>query len=256
MKVQAFATEFDVISLDEAVDTVIGWASSSQRRCRYVVTPNVDHVITLPKNPPFGQAYAHADLRLIDGWPVAKAIDFIFGVPAQTVPGSDLVPAIFDELRSRRQVSRVYLLGALPGVADLAARAIVDRWPNMLIAGTYSPPYGFENDPEECSRICAMLRESEPDFLILGLGAPKQELWIHRHRDQIGPCVAICAGATIDFLSGTKKRAPKWVRNLRLEWAHRVVQEPRRLLMRYAKGLVVFPISVLREKLLQRRKSG
>jgi N-acetylglucosaminyldiphosphoundecaprenol N-acetyl-beta-D-mannosaminyltransferase len=253
MKVQAFATEFDLMPLDEAVNTIIAW-SDQKTHCRYVVTPNVDHIITLRENAFFRQAYKDADLRLIDGWPVAKAIGLIFGLPTSTVPGSDLVPAIFDELNIREQASSVYLLGALPGVADLAAKTIADRWPNVVVAGTYSPPFGFQNDQQECSKICAMLRKANPNILVIGVGAPKQELWIHRYRDQIAPCTVICAGATIDFLSGTKKRAPMWVRRLRLEWVYRVSQEPKRLFMRYAKGLLLFPACVLREKFLQEFK--
>lgn len=248
MRVRAFMTDLDILSMKEAVEQIVDW-SLLQDASRYVVTPNVDHTLTLRSSAEFRNAYEGAALRLIDGWPVAKAVELIFGIDVQPVPGSDLVPAIFDELQSRHLASRIYLLGALPGIAEIAADRIRSQWPDLIIAGTCSPPMGFERDAAECSKVCAQLRKARPDILILGLGAPKQELWIHRHRNQIGPCVAICAGATIDFLGGAKVRAPRWVRRLHLEWFHRVVQEPRRLFARYAKGMILFPVLSISEKL-------
>lgn len=252
MTTSAFGIDLDVITIEAAVQELAGWLDKYAEHCRYVVTPNVDHILTLKRDDGFRRAYSDADLRLIDGWPVAKAVSWLTGVPATTVPGSDLVPALFGHLESKGRKTKVFLLGALPGVAEVAAQAIESRWSTISIVGTYSPPFGFERDATECNKICSMLREVEPDLLVLGLGAPKQELWIHRHRGQIGPCVAICAGATIDFLAGSKKRAPAWIRRARCEWLYRMMQEPRRLVSRYTKGLVLFPLYVLQEKFVRK----
>jgi N-acetylglucosaminyldiphosphoundecaprenol N-acetyl-beta-D-mannosaminyltransferase len=115
------------------------------------------------------------------------------------------------------------------------------------VVGCYSPPLGFENDAKENERILMLIREAAPDLLVLGLGAPKQELWMHRHRGEIAAKVALCVGATIDFLAGEKKRAPKWIQSLGLEWAHRMCSEPKRLVKRYARDAVIFPRLVLKE---------
>lgn len=235
--------------LDTAVAQISQWLSDQPRLGRYVVTPNVDHVLTLKSNEAFRQAYTDASLRLIDGWPVAKAVSWLANVHATTVPGSDLVPAIFSHLTSTGKTAGVFLLGALPGVAEIAASSIEARWNGISVVGTYSPPFGFERDAAECKKICDMLLEAKPDILVIGLGAPKQEIWIHRYKDQIGPCVSICAGATIDFLAGSKKRAPRWVRTLRFEWLYRMLQEPKRLFLRYAKGMILFPAYLVQEKL-------
>ena len=87
----------------------------------------------------------------------------------------------------------------------------------------------------------------EADVLVVGLGAPKQELWVHQHRDRLAARIALCVGATIDFLSGDKPRAPLWMQKAGLEWLHRLLGEPRRLLRRYLRNAVLFPQLVWRE---------
>ena len=99
----------------------------------------------------------------------------------------------------------------------------------------------FEKDYEENQRILQLIEQAEPDLLVVGLGAPKQELWVHAHRDRLHAKVALCVGATIDFLAGEKARAPRWMRRMRLEWLHRLLSEPRRLAKRYARDAWVFP---------------
>ena len=117
----------------------------------------------------------------------------------------------------------------------------------MQVVGTYSPPLGFEKDPKQNQSILQMVATAKPDVLIVGLGAPKQELWVHAHRDQITAPVALCVGAAIDFLAGEKPRAPRWVRRLGFEWLHRLASEPRRLAFRYLRDGWIFPQLVWRE---------
>ncbi|MFC5577711.1 WecB/TagA/CpsF family glycosyltransferase [Lysobacter niabensis] len=212
------------------------------------MTPNVDHILALASNDRFVEAYRRAELRVVDGWPVSVALKWLHGVEVPLVPGSDLVPALFDECERGKVGLRVFLLGAAPGVAEIAAGRMSERWSTIRVTGTCSPNFGFENDPSACQSICDLISAASPDLLVVGLGAPKQELWVSENAWRIRAKVAVCAGATIDFLSGTKKRAPYWVRSLRLEWAFRIVQEPRRLMKRYVKGMILFPLIVLREK--------
>ncbi|MEX0794743.1 MAG: WecB/TagA/CpsF family glycosyltransferase, partial [Pirellulaceae bacterium] len=91
------------------------------------------------------------------------------------------------------------------------------------------------------------IAETQPQLLVIGLGAPKQELWVHRHRDKIEAHAALCVGATIDFLAGEKARAPRWMQQTGLEWLHRILVDPKRLAKRYAHDAVVFPRLVWRE---------
>ncbi len=110
-----------------------------------------------------------------------------------------------------------------------------------------SPPLGFERDEAENERILAAVAALKPDLVVLGLGAPKQELWIHAHADRLEAKVALCIGATIDFLAGEKRRAPRWMRRVGLEWFHRLSSEPGRLAKRYLRDAWVFPQLVWRD---------
>jgi N-acetylglucosaminyldiphosphoundecaprenol N-acetyl-beta-D-mannosaminyltransferase len=211
-----------------------------------VVTPNVDHVVLLQHHAGLQAAYAQAGMILADGAAVICASRLLGKPLPGRVAGSDLVPALFDAA-AEDQPTRAYLLGAAPGVAERAAANIHRRWPGVKVVGTYSPPLGFEKDHAENLRILARIADVKPDLLVVGLGAPKQELWVHQHHKQIRARVALCVGGTIDFLAGEKSRAPVWMRDLGLEWLHRVLSEPRRLAARYARDAWIFPQIVARE---------
>jgi N-acetylglucosaminyldiphosphoundecaprenol N-acetyl-beta-D-mannosaminyltransferase len=164
----------------------------------------------------------------------------------ERVAGSDLVPALFAAARDDEPL-KVYLLGAGPGVAERAAGKIERQWPGVKVVGTYSPPLGFERDDGENAAIMARIAGAKPDVLVVGLGAPKQELWVHKHREKIAAKVALCVGATIDFLAGEKSRAPRWMQRVGLEWFYRVASEPKRLAARYARDAWIFPRLLARE---------
>jgi len=192
------------------------------------------------------EAYADAGLVLADGFPVVAAAKLLRRPLPGRVCGSDLVPALFETTTEDRPL-RAFLLGAAPGVADRARDEVHKKWPSVNIVGTYCPPLGFEKDDEENARILEIVAEAKPDVLVVGLGAPKQELWVHRFHKEIQAPVALCVGATIDFLAGEKARAPVWMRRTGLEWLHRCLSEPKRLVRRYVRDAIVFPQLVWRE---------
>lgn len=245
-RVKMFGIEIDRVDMDEAIETVANWLDAPQEVCRFVVTPNVDHAVMVQEHEGLRRVYAAAHLILADGLPIIVASKLLKKGLPQRVAGSELVPLLFERLPSERQL-RVYLLGAAPGVAERAAARIHERWPGVIVVGTYSPPLGFEKNPEEETRILQKLREAEPELLVVGLGAPKQELWVHKHFHELPVKVALCVGATIDFIAGEKQQAPVWMRRTGLEWFHRMMTEPRRLVKRYAKDAWIFPRLVWRE---------
>jgi N-acetylglucosaminyldiphosphoundecaprenol N-acetyl-beta-D-mannosaminyltransferase len=249
--------------MGEAVERVMGWIHSdhelhsdpdaasvrvaSERPAhRYVVTPNADHTVMLQQNPEFRAAYDNASLVLADGMPVVLASRLLRRPLPERVTGADLVPALFDAASEQRPLT-VYLLGAGPGVAERAAANIRARWPHVAVVGTYSPPFGFEKYEAETAAILRRIDAARPDVLVVGLGAPKQELWVAQHRERIAAKVSLCVGATIDFLAGEVRRAPRWMQRGGLEWLYRLLCEPRRLFKRYAKDACVFPRLVWRE---------
>ncbi len=250
--VEIFGMRIHAVREREAHALVDRWASEPLGSLRYVVTPNVQHTMVFQENAAFREAYAAASLVIADGWPLV-ASSRLFGTPLpERVTGSDLLPGLFDVARAE-QPRTVFLLGAAPGVGEVAARQIHARWPNVRVVGTLSPPLGFERDDEQNRRIVARINETEPDVLVVGLGAPKQELWTYRFRHDLRAKVALCLGGTIDFMAGATKRAPNWVRKARLEWFHRAVSEPRRLGRRYAEHAVLFPALVARTWLSGKR---
>ncbi|MBI5926393.1 MAG: WecB/TagA/CpsF family glycosyltransferase [Aquabacterium sp.] len=247
-KAHLFDIEFDAVDMRGAVDRVYALVNRKQFACDYVVTPNIDHVVKLEKDQAFAAAYKDAAMVVADGKPLVLASWILGRSLPETVPGSDLVPAVFDGAVERRQVITVFLFGAGPGVADSAAELIAERWgTHVKVVGTLSPDFGFENDPQACEQIMAQINATHPDVLVIGLGAPKQEIWVHKFQNQLKVGVAFCVGATIDFLAGEKKRAPDWVQMLALEWAYRIYQEPKRLTGRYAYDAWAFPQIFMRE---------
>ncbi|MEX2175698.1 MAG: WecB/TagA/CpsF family glycosyltransferase [Pirellulaceae bacterium] len=245
-RIALLGVEIDPLSMDQAVRQILAWVAGGERRCRYVVTPNVDHVVMLQHHAGLQAAYQRAGMILADGAPVIWASRLLRKPLPGRVAGSDLVPALFAAADQDQPLS-VYLLGAGAGVAERAATNIERRWPGVKIVGTYSPPLGFEKDAAENAAILRRIAVARPDVLIVGLGAPKQELWVAEHAPRIEARAALCVGATIDFLAGEKARAPGWMQDAGLEWLHRVLSEPRRLAARYARDAWVFPQLVVRE---------
>ncbi len=233
--------------MHESVQLIRAWLHAPDRACKYVVTPNVDHIVLLDENAQFKQAYDQAAMTVIDGNPVLWAAR-IFGEPVpSTVRGSDLTPAIFECFNAKQEPLKVFLLGAMPGVADRAAHIVMQQWSYVTVVGTLSPSYGFEKNIAESKAICDAINASGADLLVIGLGAPKQELWVHQYYQQLSVKVALCVGATIDFIAGEKSRAPDWMKLLCLEWLHRLSTEPKRLGRRYLKDAMIFPRLVVKE---------
>ena len=221
--------EIDNLSFDEAVDRIQELTETGQGG--YVVTPNVDHVVRLEQDEKFREAYREASLVLTDGQPLIW-ISKLLGCPIrEKVSGSDLFPRLCSLAASRKY--RMYFLGAAEGVAQLAAENLKRDYPGLIIAGTCSPPYGFEKDPAQVGQIWEWIDEASPDFLIVGLGTPKQELFLWENRGRLGRILAFGLGASLDFAAGRVRRAPLWMQKCGLEWFYRLCREPRRLFKRY-----------------------
>ncbi len=247
-KVRLFDIDIDQLTMKETVEKISCWVLSNERHNHYVVTPNVDHIVNLHSNAKFKNAYAGASLIVADGRPVVLASRLLGKSLPEVVPGSDLVPAIFDYFQhEEKQPLRVFLLGAMPGVAEKALKNIHEKWPLVNVVGLYSPNFGFEKSAEASLKICQLVRDAEADVVIFGVGAPKQELWSQQYAQQLHTKVILCVGATIDFLAGEKARAPMWVRKIGMEWLHRLMTEPKRLAKRYFVDALIFPILVFRE---------
>lgn len=199
-------------------------------RPHQIVTVNMDFIRLAREDPAFCAAVNGADLVVPDGVPVLWAARLLRRPLGERVTGVDLVEQGAALAAARGY--RVFLLGAAPGVADAAAAVLIRRYPGLCIAGTYAPPIG-PFSAEENARMVAAVRAARPHLLFVAFGAPRQELWIRAHLDELEVPVCVGVGGTFNFLSGAIPRAPVWMRRAGLEWAHRLAQEPGRLWRRY-----------------------
>lgn len=257
-KVRTLGCTVDVVTLDQSVDLLLQWLSqvdaarergASLPACRYVVTPNLDHAVMLSKPGPLRAAYREAALVIPDGMPLIWASKLLGRALPERVAGSDLGPAL---LARAPEGTKLFLLGASEDSNQLAAQKIEATYPNVVVAGRLSPPFGFEHSQEWSDTIVSAIVQSQAAVLIVGFGAPKQELWIYEHRTRLAGTVALCLGATIDFLAGTVNRAPPWAQRWGVEWIHRLMSDPRRLAKRYGKDALYFPLLLIRD-VFQRR---
>mgnify|MGYP001544927600 CR=1 FL=1 len=201
-----------------------------------VFTVNPDHLYHLQYNPAFVTAYRAADIITVDSHYVRLALRLLGRPVANRLPGSDIVPAFCARNAANPDV-RVFLLGARPGVAQRALENMNAKAGRGLVVGAHGPSMNFVNDPAEIDAVLALIEASGANVLLVGLGAPKQEIWIAgiRHRlPQVRVMMGI--GATIDYEAGAVRRARAGLRRLGLEWTYRVATEPGRYLMRYVRS--------------------
>jgi N-acetylglucosaminyldiphosphoundecaprenol N-acetyl-beta-D-mannosaminyltransferase len=215
----------------------------------FVITPNVDHLMKLQSSRAFFDVYQRADYRVCDSQILMFVAKWL-GTPIQEkISGSDLLPAFYQHYRNDTDM-RLFLLGAGEGVALRAQKNINAKVGRHMVVDAHSPSFGFERDEAECERIIAMINGSGATVLAVGVGAPKQELWIAKYRDRLPNVkVFLPIGATIDFEAGHVSRAPGWMSSAGLEWAYRLGCEPRRLWKRYLGDAVPFFWLVLRQRM-------
>ncbi|MDO5041779.1 MAG: WecB/TagA/CpsF family glycosyltransferase, partial [Peptoniphilus sp.] len=171
------------------------------------------------------------ELLLVDGHPLLWIAKFYKRPFKQKICGSDLVPVLC-ELAAQKGYS-VFFLGAAEGVAEIAANNMCRQYSGLKVAGTYSPPFGFENDESEIKHIITVLKESNADMLFVGMGVPKQDIFVYENMDKYKIPVSFSIGGTIDFIAGKQKRAPGWIRKIGFEWLYRLVKDPKRMFKRY-----------------------
>jgi N-acetylglucosaminyldiphosphoundecaprenol N-acetyl-beta-D-mannosaminyltransferase len=228
----------DTAGFEETVEKILQLACSGAPAM--VVTPNADHIVTLETDLALRAAYESAALVVPDGMPLVWASRLLRGPLKERVTGADLMPRLCAVAPAHGL--RVFILGGRPGVPEEAARRLQLACPGLVVAGAYSPPFGFERDPVENEAIVAAIRSSGADLVFVGLGAPKQELWMHRHLARFDKGVFLGCGAAVDFCAGAVRRAPQWMQSAGLEWLYRLTQDPSRLAKRYARDLYLFVV--------------
>jgi exopolysaccharide biosynthesis WecB/TagA/CpsF family protein/anti-anti-sigma factor len=220
---------FDPVTLPGAVHQIAAMVEA--RTPHYVVTANVDFLVQARRDPELRRILVSADLVLCDGTPLVWASRWLGNSLPGRVAGADLVPLLLQRAAVRGW--RIFLLGAAPGVGEEAARRIAAQYPALPAIAHYSPPFRPLHEMNH-AEIAARIRAVRPDLLLVSFGCPKQEKWISMHYGSLGVPVAIGVGATVDFLAGRVRRAPRWMQRSGTEWIFRMAREPRRLVRRYA----------------------
>ena len=236
-RVNVLGVDIDNLTLNEAVDKALSLIS--EHRCAYMVTPNPEIVMAAWDDPKVSKAIENADLVIPDGVGVMQAAR-ILGTPLREhMPGIDAATEIIKRLASRG--GSVFLYGARPGVAEKAAERMKQRFPGLVICGTND---GYGNDD---GAVVSKINAAKPDFVMVCLGVPKQELWMAKHAAKLDAGLMAGLGGTIDVFSGQVKRAPLIWQKLKLEWLYRCFEEPKRF--RKIKRIPQFIIKAWRKRL-------
>lgn len=245
-----FGMQFSAVSLPDAAKMIVELAS--KRAPELIVTPNVDHIVSMSSDLEMREIFQRAKYRFADGMPIVWLSRLLRRPLPERVTGADLLIKV-SEL-SAKSNKRIFLLGGLPGVAEKASTNLINQFPGLIISGTYCPPFGFEKDPIETGKIISIINSSNTDILFVGVGAPKQEKWASHNIEKlaVGPILGV--GAAFDFAAGTLKRAPKKIQSLGLEWLWRLCSEPRRLWKRYLIKDSIFLLLALKEIINSRTK--
>lgn len=228
-RIKFLNTYIDSLTHLEAKDVLDSMVTDGD--IHYIVTPNSDIIVKMQDDPELKKICDTADLILTDGQMLVK-ISRKFGEPIkERVCMTDWIWDVLD-LCSEKGYS-VFFFGGKPEVLKKATHRIHRKYPNLKIADSYSPKFGFEKEPKELDKVNERIRKSKADILIVFLGCPKQEKFIYKNKDKYQVPVSITMGGCVDFIGGNVKRAPKWMQEAGLEWFFRFTQEPKRMFKRY-----------------------
>lgn len=227
--VSMFGMTINSVTLSEVLETVSRQIES--RESGYMLTPNVDHVCEFQESAEFREAYQNCFLVLPDGMPILWAGKLLGRPIKEKISGSDLVYWL-SEYAALKGYS-IFFFGANEGIAQRASEILKKKYPGLKVAGVYSPPMGFEKDPELVAEAIRIVKDAKPDICYVALGTPKQDLWCYQSHKKTGVPVQVGIGISLNFVTGDVTRAPLWMQRSSLEWVWRLFQEPRRLMKRY-----------------------
>ena len=198
-----------------------------------LITPNVDLIVKIQSDREFYEIVKKSEWVVCDS-KILYLCAKLLGTPlAEPIPGSSFFPAFY-EYHKNNENCKIFLLGAMDGVAQKALENINRKVGRQIVVGAYSPSYGFEKKQKENEQIYKMINGSGANVVVVGVGCPKQEKWIDTHKAMMPKVdIWIALGATIDFEAGNIKRAPLIWRKLYMEWFYRFLQEPNRMYKRY-----------------------
>ena len=247
--VQLLGVRVNVATFDDAVKAVLDAPDTGDRLALHFA--NAHSMVEAHRNPQLRSAM-NADIVEPDGMPLVL-LARRRGYKAERVCGPDFMPAL---VRRGVPLGRShFFFGGAPGVPEELARRLSKAYPGLKVAGTMSPPFR-ELTPAEEDSLVAEINAAKPDYVWVGLGAPKQDLWVAAYRSRLDAAALLAVGAAFDFHSGRRRRAPFWMQRTGTEWLFRLLKEPRRLASRYTVANARFALLVLKDELRRRSKRG
>jgi N-acetylglucosaminyldiphosphoundecaprenol N-acetyl-beta-D-mannosaminyltransferase len=238
----------DAISWDATLQRIGAWAQAHESR--YVCLCNVHSVVVASQDPTFAEVLRAADMTTPDGAPVAWMLRRLGHPNQQRINGPDLMLRYCEYGAARGQ--SIFLMGSGPETLAALQCRLTAEFPALRIAGSTSPPFR-PLTPDEDRELVEQINRSGAGVVFVSLGCPKQEHWMHAHRNRV-TAVMIGVGAAFHFHAGTTQRAPVWMRDIGLEWLHRLLGEPRRLWRRYLITNSAFAIGALRQLIFGRSR--
>lgn len=236
-KMNVLGINMDCLSYEDMYPIYDNWLSDKTSRSHRLAVINVHICVSSLLNKKLRDMYNSADLIGMDSMPFVKWARLFYDKKSDHLNAPDLLREI--SRNAKKKGYTYFLYGGYPGAVDKIECFLKQNYEGINIVGKYSPPFRTLTEEEDAA-VCTLINEAHPDFLWIGLGSPKQDIWIYEHLQKIRGCILMPSGATFDFFSGRIKQAPQWIRNLGFEWLFRLTQDVKRLWVRYTIYNVIF----------------
>lgn len=233
--IDVLGVKVDATNLDLACQRIASWID--QREKNYVCIAPVATIVDCQRDPEYRDIVNASGMTTPDGMPLVWLGKLGGNAVIERTYGPDLMRAFFTF--SAPKGYRHFFYGGNEAANQRLIARLNEQFPGLVIAGHHTPPM-LKINQEEDPRVIAAINAARPDIVWVGLGSPKQDYWMHRHREKLDAPVIVGVGAAFDFLAGTKAQAPRWIQRSGLEWFYRLCCEPRRLWRRYLIGNSLF----------------
>jgi N-acetylglucosaminyldiphosphoundecaprenol N-acetyl-beta-D-mannosaminyltransferase len=225
------------ISYDEMFDLFNRWLKDKKSISRRLAVINVHICVSALFDKSLRDIYNSVDLSGIDSMPFVKWARAFYFKKSDHLNAPDILRQVSSKASEYEYTFFFY--GGYPGAAEKIEDFLKSEYPGIKVVGKFSPPFR-PLEPEEDEAVCKMINDAQPDFVWVGLGSPKQDIWINEHYEKIMGSIIVPSGATFDFFSGRIKQAPQWIRNMGFEWLYRLTRDFNRLWVRYTIFNVIF----------------
>jgi N-acetylglucosaminyldiphosphoundecaprenol N-acetyl-beta-D-mannosaminyltransferase len=236
-KMNILGINLDCISYVEMHQVFSGWLSDKNSRSHSLALVNVNCCVSTLFDKRLLRLYNSADLVGIDSMPFLRWARAFYNKKSDRFYAPDLM--LEASSKAKNLGYTFFLYGGSSSAPDKIEEYLRERFDGINVVGKYSPPFR-ELTAEEDQAVCDMINLAQPDILWVGLGSPKQDVWISEHREKIRGTIMVASGATFDFFSGRIKQAPNWIRESGFEWLYRLTKDFRRLWLRYTVYNIIF----------------